>query len=147
MPIRSFTCTPERWPESRMRTCLDGLLPGLRGKCLYSQVPAISCGERGMLDLLTLDRDGRLVVPEVKMGEDMHLPLQGLDDWFRVRALNVERQVIRNREVGAFERQAYFAGAAISARPPNRLLTPRRCAFILPMRLCCGIFRHRWRGS
>jgi hypothetical protein len=63
-----------------------------------------------------------VVVLEVKAGEDMHLPLQGLDYWIRVRALNAERQVIRNREVGASERQAYFAGAEISARSPKLLL-------------------------
>jgi hypothetical protein len=95
----------------------------LSGEFLYSQVPPISGGECGMLDLLTLDRDGWLVVAlEVKAGEDMHLPLQGLDYWIRVRALNAERQVIRNREVEAFERQAYFAWAEISARPPKLLL-------------------------
>jgi len=31
------------------------LLPGLRGDMLYSQVPALSAGDRGLLDLLTLD--------------------------------------------------------------------------------------------
>jgi hypothetical protein len=117
-----FRLQPERWLESRLRTNLEELLPGLRGEFLYSQVPAISSGERGMLDLLTVDRDGRLVVLEVKAGEDMHLPLQGLDYWIRVRALNSDRQVIGNREVGVFERQAYFAGAEIAARPPKLLL-------------------------
>ena len=29
---------------------------------MYSQVPALSTGDRGMLDLLTLDRNGRLVI-------------------------------------------------------------------------------------
>ncbi len=35
------------------------------------------------LDLLTLDRSGRLVVLELKAGEDLHLPLQALDYWIR----------------------------------------------------------------
>ena len=117
-----FRLQPERWLESRLRTNLEELLPGLRGEFLYSQVPAISSGERGMLDLLTIDRYGRLVVLEVKAGEDMHLPLQGLDYWIRVRALNADRQIVGNREVGAFERQAYFAGVEIAARPPKLLL-------------------------
>jgi hypothetical protein len=117
-----FRLQPERWLESRLRMGLGEFLPGLRGEFLYCQVPAISSGERGMLDLLTVDRDGRLVVLEVKADEDMHLPLQGLDYWIRVRALNADRRVEGNREVGAFERQGYFAGAEIAPRAPKLLL-------------------------
>jgi hypothetical protein len=51
-----FRLQPERWLESRIRTGLGEFLPGLRDEFLYSQVPAISSGERGMLDLLTIDR-------------------------------------------------------------------------------------------
>jgi hypothetical protein len=117
-----FRLQPERWLESRIRTGLDEFLPGLQGDFLYSQVPAVSSGERGMLDLLTIDREGRLVILEVKADEDMHLPLQGLDYWIRVRALNADRYVEGNREVGAFERQGYFASAQIAPRPPKLLL-------------------------
>ena len=55
-----FRLQPERWLESRIRTGLAEFLPGLRGDFLYSQVPAIGAGERGMLDLLTVDPGGRL---------------------------------------------------------------------------------------
>jgi len=48
--------------------------------------------------------------------------LQGLDYWIRVRALNAEREVLQNSEVGAFERQGYFAGIEIAARAPRLLL-------------------------
>jgi hypothetical protein len=117
-----FRMQPERWLESRIRTGLAEFLPGLRGDFLYSQVPAIGAGERGMLDLLTVDQLGRLAILEVKADEDMHLPLQGLDYWIRVRALNAEREVMQNREVGAFERQGYFAGIEVSVRPPRLLM-------------------------
>jgi hypothetical protein len=117
-----FRMQPERWLESLIRLGLGEFLPHLRGEFLYTQVPAISSGDRGMLDLLTVDREGRLAILEVKADEDMHLPLQGLDYWIRVRALNADRQVVGNREVGAFERQGYFAGAEVSARPPRLLL-------------------------
>ena len=83
-----FRMQPERWLESRLRAGIAELFPGLRGDLLYSQVPALSGGDRGMLDLLTLDRNGRLVVLELKADEDLHLPLQALDYWIRVRALN-----------------------------------------------------------
>jgi len=85
-------------------------------------VPAIGSGERGMLDLLTLDGNGRLVVLEVKADEDMHLPLQGLDYWIRVRALNADRRSKGNRDFGAFERSGYFAGAEIAPLPPKLML-------------------------
>jgi len=98
------------------------LLPMLRPEFLYTQVPAISSGDRGMLDLLTLDRNGRLTVIEVKADEDLHLPMQGLDYWIRVRELNADRRMEGNRELGAFERQGYFAGAELSAKPPRLLL-------------------------
>ena len=39
----------------------------------------------GILDLLSVDRDGRLAVIELKADEDLHLALQGLDYWVRVR--------------------------------------------------------------
>jgi hypothetical protein len=104
-----FRLQPERWLESRIRMGIEEFLPGMRGEFLYSQVPAIGAGERGMLDLLTIDQAGRLVVIEVKADEDMHLPLQGLDYWLRVRALNAQRWIEGNRETGAFERQGYFA--------------------------------------
>jgi len=117
-----FRLQPERWLESRIRMHLAEFLPGLRAEFLYSQVPAIASGERGMLDLLTVDREGQLAVIEVKADEDMHLPLQGLDYWIRVRALNADRQMAGNRMVGAFERQGYFAGAEIAARAPKLML-------------------------
>ncbi len=117
-----FRLQPERWLESRIRLHLSEFQPGLRSDFLYSQVPAIGAGERGMLDLLTCDQAGRLAVIEVKADEDMQLPLQGLDYWIRVRALNADRQPAANRELGAFERQGYFAGAEIANRPPKLLL-------------------------
>jgi hypothetical protein len=96
----------------------------LRGDLLYTQVPALSSGDRGMLDLLTLDRSGRLVVLELKAGEDLHLPLQALDYWIRVRALNADRQAVPPASVplSAFERSGYFAGAEVSAAPPRLVL-------------------------
>ena len=117
-----YRLQPERWLESRLRLEIAELLPDLRGEFLYTQVPAITTGERGMLDLLTVDRGGRLAVIEVKASEDLHLPLQGLDYWIRVRALNDDRRQEGNREVNAFERQGYFTEVGLVARPPRLLL-------------------------
>ena len=116
-----FRMQPERWLESRLRCNIDELLPNLRGDLLLSQVPALASGDRGMLDLLTLDRDGRLAVIELKADEDLHLPMQALDYWIRVRALNQDRQAVagNSRPLSAFERQGYFAGAEVSPLPPR----------------------------
>jgi hypothetical protein len=119
-----FRMAPERWLEGRLRGGLQELMPELRGDLLYTQVPALSSGDRGMLDLLTLDRSGRLVVLELKAGEDLHLPLQALDYWIRVRALNADRQAAAPAAVprSAFERSGYFAGAEVSPAPPRLVL-------------------------
>ena len=117
-----FRLQPERWLESRIGTELKELLPALQSEFVYHQVPAISTGDRGMLDLLTVDRNGRLVVLEVKADEDMHLPLQGLDYWIRVRALNADRRRTGNCDVGEFERQGYFTGTELAATPPKLVL-------------------------
>jgi hypothetical protein len=121
-----FRLQPERWLEARLRGGIAELLPGLRGDLLYTQVPALSVGDRGLLDLLTLDRNGRLTVIELKADEDLHLPLQALDYWIRVRALNDDRKPGEGNEGGralsAFERQGYFPGAEVSPLPPRLLL-------------------------
>jgi hypothetical protein len=119
-----FRMQPERWLESEFRAGLGDLLPSLRGDQLYSQVPALSSGDRGMLDLLTLDSNNRLVVIELKADEDLHLPLQALDYWIRVRALNADRQRTagRDRPLSAFEREGYFPGSEVSPLAPRLLL-------------------------
>ncbi len=119
-----FRMQPERWLESEFRAGLSELLPSLRGDQLYSQVPALSSGDRGMLDLLTLDRNNRLVVIELKADEDLHLPLQALDYWIRVRALNADRQRTAGSDqpLSAFEREGYFPGAEVSPLAPRLLL-------------------------
>ena len=74
---------PERWLESVARRRLSTLDSTLHREPLYSQVPAVAGIERGIIDLLACDQRGRLAVIELKVGEDIHLPLQGLDYWNR----------------------------------------------------------------
>jgi hypothetical protein len=75
---------PERWLESLVVRDVTTLDERLDSACLYSQVPAFSASDRAMIDVLTVTRDGRLAVVELKADEDIHLPLQGLDYWARV---------------------------------------------------------------
>lgn len=100
---------PERWLESlvvRNVAVLDGRLDR---SCLYSQIPAFSASDRAMIDVLTLTREGRLAVVELKADEDIHLPLQGLDYWSRVSW---------HHGRGEFQHFGYFPGKALSADKP-----------------------------
>lgn len=118
-----FRLQPERWLESQIRSDLGTILPGGQENSIYSQVPALSANDRGMLDLLTLDQNGRLVVLELKTDEDLHLPLQALDYWIRVRALNLDRKSTGSgRELSAFERMGYFPGREVSPESPRLVL-------------------------
>jgi hypothetical protein len=104
---------PEAWLESQVRTSASRLDAGIRDAPLYSQAPQFAAGARGILDLLAADHDGRLVVVEVKASEDIHLPLQALDYWMRVK-WHLER--------GEFENRGYFPGIPLRSDPPRLLL-------------------------
>jgi len=73
----------------------------LYASCLYSQVPAFSASDRAMIDVLTVTREGRLAVVELKADEDIHLPLLGV-------GLLVAGCVDQAR--GEFQRFGYFPG-------------------------------------
>jgi len=100
---------PERWLESEVVKDICSLDNQLDPRWHYSQVPAFSASDRAMLDVLTVTREGRLAVLELKADEDIHLPLQGIDYWSRV-AWHQER--------GEFQKFGYFAGRELSTRTP-----------------------------
>ena len=100
---------PERWLESLVVRHISALDSQLDPRWRYSQVPAFSASDRVMIDVLTLTREGRLAVLELKADEDIHLPLQGLDYWARV-AWHHER--------GEFQKFGYFAGRELSPQAP-----------------------------
>ena len=96
---------PERWLESLVVQDVGAVDERLDASCLYSQVPAFSASDRAMIDVLTVTREGRLAVVELKADEDIHLPLQGLDYWSRV-AWHQAR--------GEFQRFGIFSGKELS---------------------------------
>lgn len=65
------------------------------------------------MDLLSITRDGRLVVMELKANEDVQLVMQAIDYWLRVR---------QHQENHDFAHYGYFPGVNISSRPPLLLL-------------------------
>ena len=129
---------PERWLESLVVkdvTAIDGRLDAA---CVYSQVPAFSASDRAMIDVLSVTRERRLAVIELKADEDIHLPLQGLGlldagalapaAW-RVREVRVfSRAGVVRRSAAA---DAGGAGAAHSSRdrhPAEVLVAGHRVA-------------------
>jgi len=108
-----FRLQPERWLQSVAERDLPLLDPRLEPGIFYPQVPAIAASDRAVIDLLGITRDGRLAVIELKAQEDLHLPMQGLDYWARVR---------QHHRRGDFERNGYFAGRILSQLDPILIL-------------------------
>ena len=116
-----FRMQPERWLESVLRRNLEPLDPHLDPAHVYTQVPAFAAADRGMLDLLGVGTDGRLAVIELKAEEDLHLALQGLDYWVRVRWHHLQNPDPATG-LGEFQRLGYFGGMVLSAEAPRLYL-------------------------
>ena len=98
---------------------------------VYGQVPAFAGGERGVMDLLAVDRDGRLAVVELKASADLHLPLQALDYWIRVK-WHLDR--------GEFSSAGYFPGRSLRPEPPRLLLVAPSLEFHPTTETLLGFF-------
>jgi hypothetical protein len=111
-----YRVCPERWLESLVIRGVRAIDERLDGRHVYSQVPAFTASDRAMLDVLTSTIDGRLAILELKADDDIHLALQGLDYWARVRW---------HQQNGGFLRNGYFPGRELSSDPPLLyLVTP-----------------------
>jgi hypothetical protein len=98
------------------------VIPRLDPQHVYAQVPAIAgAKDRGMLDLLGVTADGRLAVIELKADDDLHLALQGLDYWIRVRQHHLQNPDAATG-LGEFQRHGYFRGVELSPQPPRLYL-------------------------
>jgi hypothetical protein len=104
---------PEAQLEARIRADIESLDATLHTQPVYGQVTEFAGGDRGIIDLLAVDRDGRLAVIELKVDQDIHLPLQALDYWMRVQ-WHLQR--------GEFAERGYFTGIPLRTDPPRLLL-------------------------
>ncbi len=102
-------CQPEAWMEEQVRAELSAVAPRCDDRFVYTQVPSLRREHREVMDMLTVDRDGRLRILELKASEDIQFPLQALDYWRAVR---------QHQERGDFSRRAYFPGLALCPDPP-----------------------------
>lgn len=98
----------ERWLEEMIRDEPTAIDPELDPGLIYPQIPAHDDGGRGLVDLLGMRSNGRLVIMELKVTEDVRLPMQGLDYWLRVEW---------HRRRGDFRRRGYFPGKNIAPQP------------------------------
>ena len=99
----------ERWLESLLVHDITKVDPLLLPDCVYPQVPAFTGQDRGIIDILAVTRRGRLAVIELKLDEDINLPVQGLDYWLRVKWLHERAQ---------FQEFGYFRGVSLAKEPP-----------------------------
>ncbi len=104
-----YRLQPERWLESVLRRDLSLISPDLGASPVYSQMFASASASRSLLDLVTVTRQGRLAILELKADDDLHLPLQSLDYWIRIRALH---------RSGEITRRGYFPGIELSSDDP-----------------------------
>jgi hypothetical protein len=106
---RLYRAQPERWLETMVAADPARIDARLDPRQIYTQVPAFSSGDRGIIDLLGVTRDGRLAVLELKASEDIHLVTQAVDYWLRVRFHHLQ---------GDFSRFGYFPDIPLNAKPP-----------------------------
>jgi hypothetical protein len=104
-----YRAQPERWLEALVREDVTRIDAVLDSRFVYSQVFAQAGGEHGILDLLTVTREGRLAILELKASEHIHLPLQAAGYWLRIR---------RHLEQHDFARYGYFPGIELQKAPP-----------------------------
>ena len=98
----------ERWLESNLIGQIRQLLPSIDADYVYPQVPSFVGEERNIIDLLTVTRDGRLVVVEIKASADPDLPFQAFDYWLAVE---------RHRRANDFAVKGYFKGCSLADQP------------------------------
>ena len=108
-----FRRNPEAWLEAQVRAHLDRIDGTLLAAPLYGQVLARAGGERGVVDMLAIDRSGRVALLELKAQEDPHLPIQALDYWVRLR---------RHVAAGELAKARYFPGMRVRTETPRLLL-------------------------
>jgi hypothetical protein len=106
----------ERWLEALVLENIPHLFPEMAPESVYSQIPVYLGKDSGRIDILGADRQGTLVVMELKVAADPDLPVQALDYWGRV---------IRHNENGDFERRGYFSEIRLTReRPRIYLVSP-----------------------
>jgi len=100
----------ERWLEALILEDSPRLFPELIPESVYPQIPVYLGKDPGRVDILGADKEGTLVILELKVSPDPDLPIQALDYWGRV---------VRHNQAGDFPRRGYFSGIRLNRRAPK----------------------------
>ena len=135
-----YRMQPERWLETQVAADPTRVDARLDPRFLYTQVPALSAGDRGVIDLLGVTRDGRLAILELKADEDIHLMLQAADYWLRVRW---------HQQQDDIQRYGYFPGVKFVPILRCSFWLRPQFAFIRRPVFCCDIsqMKLKWHAS
>jgi hypothetical protein len=128
VPGRPQADFSERAFEMAVRDNVQLIDATLLRQPIHSQVLAFAAGDRDIIDLLAVAPDGRLAVLELKIAEDIHLPIQALDYWMRVKW-----------HAGRAELQHLFPGVPLGALAPKLLLVAPAMSFHSS---CATVLRH-----
>lgn len=82
---RWISDSSERSLEAMVRSNVGIIEASLSPAPVHVQVLTFAAGDRDIIDLLAVSVSGRLAVIELKASEDIHLPIQALDYWMRIR--------------------------------------------------------------
>ena len=99
---------------------------------IHGQVLTFAAGDRDLIDLLAVSCEGRLAVLELKITEDLHLPMQALDYWMRIR-WHAERN----------ELQHLFPGIPLAHTLPKLLLVAPAIAVLFVIVTTTVVIAHR----
>jgi hypothetical protein len=124
-----YALRPESWLESLLRRDISALDDSLDSRYVYAQIPTWRGRERSIIDLLTVNRFGRLVVIEIKAVAEPELPMQGLDYWLRIE---------QARRRGDFKRRRLFEGVDLADAPPLLFLVAPVLSFHRSFRTVAG---------
>jgi hypothetical protein len=106
---RLYRAQPERWLGTIVAADRARIDRRLDPRHMYTQVPASSAGDRGIIDLLGVTRNVRLAVLELKASEEIQLEMRAVDDWLRFHW---------HHEHDDFHRYRYFVNATLQPKPP-----------------------------
>ncbi len=109
---------PERWLETVVRAGITLIDPFLRPEPVHNQVLTFVAGDRDLIDLLAVTTEGRLCVLELKITEDLQLPIQALDYWMRI-TWHAQRGELNH----------LFPQAPVSTLPPKLILLAPAISF------------------
>jgi len=115
---RTAVSYSERCLESVIRSNLGSVDSTLLAAPVHGQVLTFAAADRDLIDLLAVSFSGRLTVLELKVSEDIHLPIQALDYWMRIR-WHAQRGELKQ----------LFPGVPIESTPPKLLLVAPAMSF------------------